>query len=131
MDTTPPSEKPLPREFEVPIAKAIVFSLLTCGLYGYYWKYTQFRAMNALLGREEFDFVQWILLTLLTCGIYDWYYEYKLGSELQQYLAVRGRQVSPNLGLMGLVLSVFGIWRFGMAIVVDAVYQHELNQLAR
>ena len=128
MDTSP-KPKPLAAEHHVDIAKGIIFYLLTCGIYGYYWKYRQFRALNALLGREEFDFLTWLLLTLITFGFYDVYYEYKFGTALQEYMNEHGYDVNPNLGLAGLVLSAMGIWRVGMVIVADAIFQHELNRL--
>lgn len=116
--------KPLPSEFNTPIAQAIVLSLVTCGFYNAYWNYRQFQAMNVLLGREEYSFVHWMLLSMVTCGIYHIYTEYKMGSDLQQYLAANGLEVSPNLSITGLALSCFG-----MTIVADAIYQHELNRL--
>ena len=116
--------KPLTRDCEIGIAQGIILSLITCGLYNLYWNYTQFRAMNQLLGRQEFDFAQWLLLSLVTCGLYHIYYEYKMGTALQQYLSENGYAVNANLGLVGLLLSCVG-----MTIVADAIYQHELNRL--
>lgn len=124
MDTNPELPRPLSQDYEISVAKGIILSLITCGLYNIYWNYTQFRAMNELLGRHEFDFVKWLLLSLITCGIYHVYYEYKMGSELQGYLVANNRAVNPNLGLVGLVLSCLG-----MTVVADAIYQHELNRL--
>jgi hypothetical protein len=117
-------DKPLSGEHRVEIAVGIVLSLLTCGLYNVYWNYREMEAVNALLGRREFDFVHWLLLTLVTCGLYHIYYEYRMGSEIQGWLTEHGRPVSPNLALMGLLLSVFGL-----TVIADAVYQHELNKL--
>ena len=116
--------KPLPRDYEMRIAAGIILSLVTCGLYNIYWNYRQFEAMNTLLGRREYDFVKWLLLSIITCGLFHIYYEYKMGSDLQQYLIDKGYQVNPNLGIIGLVLSCFG-----MTILADAIYQHELNRL--
>ena len=47
-----------------------------------------------------------------------------MGSDLFNYLKTRGIEVSPNLPVIGLVLSLFGL-----TIIADAVYQHELNRL--
>ena len=66
----PPGQKPLPKEFEIKIAVGIILSIVTCGLYNIYWNYRQFLAMNLLLGREEYNFVHWILLSIATCGIF-------------------------------------------------------------
>lgn len=116
--------KPLGRDYEVGVALGIVLSLLTCGLYNIYWNYLQFQAMNVLLKRHEYDFVKWLLLSIVTCGIYHVYYEYKMGADLQDFLKGNGYDVSPNLAVTGLALSCFGL-----TVVADAVYQHELNRL--
>lgn len=116
--------KPLPLEHEHGVAAGIVLSLITCGLYNIYWNYRQFQSMNLLLGHEEFNFALWLVLSILTCGIFHIYYEYKMGSALQSWMRENGWDVSPNLGIMGLALSCFGL-----TVVADAVYQHELNRL--
>ncbi|MBI5630668.1 MAG: DUF4234 domain-containing protein [Elusimicrobia bacterium] len=124
MENIPLSPKPLPREFYLHPAAGILFSVLTCGLYNIYWNYRQFQAMNLLLGREEYKFLNWLLLSIVTCGLYHIYYEYRMGVDLNCYLKDNGRPVGDNLALIGLVLSCFGL-----TVLTDAVYQHELNKL--
>jgi hypothetical protein len=116
--------KVLSTEHHIDVAVGIILSVITCGLYNIYWNYRQMEAMNALLGRQEFNFAKWAILTLITCGIYHIYYEYRMGSELQTWLTQNGRPVNPNLAIVGLVLSMMGL-----TVVADAVYQHELNKL--
>jgi hypothetical protein len=120
------AEKPLSKEFFVDITWGIVFSLITCGLYNIYWNARQFRAMNALLGREEYKFWAWILLSVFTCGLFHIYYEYKMGSDLHAFMTSKGIPVNQNLAVIGLVLSCFGL-----TIVSDAIYQHELHRLVQ
>jgi hypothetical protein len=117
-----PSAGPAPEKID--IATAIIFSLLTCGLYNIYWNYQQFEHMNKLLGRNEYDFWKWLLLSAVTCGLYHIYFEYKMGADLYEHMKGKGMEVNPNLALMGLGLSCFGL-----TIVADAIYQHELNRL--
>src|SRR5687767_6903318 len=114
----------LPKEFDIGIAKAIVLTLVTCGIYDLFWNARQFRAMNVLLGRDEYDFWRWLLLSIVTCGLFHIYYEYKMGSDLVTHLTSIGRPVNPNLALVGLVLAIFGL-----SIISDAIYQQELNRL--
>lgn len=116
--------KPLSPEDRIGVAVGIILSLVTCGFYNVYWNYVQFRSLNTLLGREEFEFAKWLILSIITCGLFHLYYEYKMGRELQLWLSEHGYPVSPNLGVLGLVLSCFGL-----SVVADAVYQHELNRL--
>lgn len=115
---------PLSSEHRVEIAAGLILSIVTCGLYNIYWNYRQMLALNALLGREEYDFVKWLLLSIITCGLYHVYYEYKMGSDLFAWLKENGREVSNNLPLIGLLLSIFGL-----TVIADAVYQHEINKL--
>lgn len=114
----------LSSEHRIDIATGIILSLVTCGLYNIYWNYRQFLAMNELLGREEYKFVPWILLTMVTCGLYHLYYQYKMGTDLYLWLKEHGREVNPNFGIIGLVLSCLGL-----TVVADAIYQHEFNKL--
>ncbi|MBI4061370.1 MAG: DUF4234 domain-containing protein [Elusimicrobia bacterium] len=119
------NDKPLSSEHHIEIATGIILSVITCGIYNIYWNYRQFLAMNALLGREEYKFVPWLLLTIVTCGIYHVYYEYKMGSDLYGWLKGQGREVNPNLPMVGLLLACVGL-----TILTDAVYQHEFNKLS-
>ena len=110
------NEKPLTREFYVDIAMGIILSLVTCGIYNVYWNARQFRAMNLLLGREEYQFAMWLILSLVTCGIFHIYYEYKMGADLADYMNSHGYHVSPQLGIIGLAVSCFGL-----TVVADPV----------
>lgn len=118
------SDKPLSSEHRIDIAAGIIFSIITCGLYNIYWNYRQMQAMNALLGRPEYDFMKWLLLSIVSCGLYHVYYEYKMGSDLQTWLVQNNRVVNPNLAIVGLILSIFGL-----TVIADAIYQNELNKL--
>ena len=63
----------------------IVLSILTCGIYSYYFIYTVARDVNtACAGEAENQqaIVQFILLSILTCGIYSWWWQYSLGNRL-------------------------------------------------
>jgi hypothetical protein len=116
--------KPLSSEHHLDVAAGIIFSVISCGLYNIYWNYRQMKALNILLGREEFHFERWILLSVITCGLYHIYYEYRMGVELQNWLTQNNREVGDNLALIGLLLSVFGL-----TVIADAVYQREINRL--
>lgn len=118
------TDKPLSSEHHVDIATGIILSLVTCGFYNIYWNYRQFLAMNQLLGREEFKFLNWLLLSFVTCGLYHIYNEYRMGAELYNWLKSNGHECNQNLPVIGLVLSCLGL-----TIIADAVYQHEFNKL--
>ena len=63
----------------------IVLSILTCGIYSYYFIYTVARDVNTACagdGKSTGGLVQFILLSILTCGIYSWWWQYSLGNRL-------------------------------------------------
>ena len=63
----------------------IVLSILTCGIYSYYFIYTVARDVNTACagdGKSTGGLVHFILLSILTCGIYSWWWQYSLGNRL-------------------------------------------------
>ena len=116
---------PLPRnEAEKNIALSLILTLITCGIYGAYWNYSEMRALNGLLGREEYKFWKWMIFTLLTCGIYHVYYEYKMGLGVVEVQEKYGMQVDRNFPMICLGLSVFGL-----TLAADAIQQNEINKI--
>ena len=63
----------------------ILLSIITCGIYGYYFLYTMARDVNVACdgdGETTGGLVAYILLSIITCGIYSIYWYYKLGNRL-------------------------------------------------
>ena len=105
------------------IATCIILTMVTCGFYGFYWQYMQFKTLNAWLGREEHNYVVYLLLTIITCGLYGLYYEYKFAMSMQEVQRSRGMQVNDNLPVLALVLAFLGF-----PIVTWAIEQTEINR---
>lgn len=99
------------------IAKDIIFTILTCGIYNLYVQYKQIEALNAMLGQRKYDFLTWFLLTLVTCGLYHIYHEYRLSEDLMKLL-----KLETSEPLLAVVLTTIG---FG--IVADAIQQSHIN----
>jgi Domain of unknown function (DUF4234) len=96
---------------------------VTCGIYGLYWQYMQFRTLNAWLGREEHSFVTYLLLTFVTCGIYGIYYEYRFAQTVCEVQRARGMKVDENLPILAIVLAVLGV-----GLVTWCIEQNEINR---
>lgn len=63
----------------------ILLTLVTCGIYGWYFIYALARDVNAACagdGRNTAGLIKLILLNLITCGIYSWIWYYGLGNRL-------------------------------------------------
>ncbi len=106
------------------IAKDIILSLITCGIYYLFWQERQMKAMNYLLEEEKFSFIKWFFLSIITCGIYHIYYEYVFGQAVMEAQRRHDRPVSSYLHLLSVGLAIFGL-----NIVADAIQQEEVNKL--
>ena len=106
------------------IALAIIFTIITCGIYGIYWFVcltndcnTVSNDPNGTSGGVAF------LLSIVTCGIYGLYWAYKCGEKLDNAKLQRGIPAS-NGGVLYLILYIFG------GIIAYALIQNELNKFA-
>ena len=108
------------------IALCIVVSVLSCGLYTWYWLYCLAEDSNRLTGRTNaMGGGLVLLLTIVTCGLYGWYWLYVTGEALEQHDVACGGPGGGHLGILYLLLGVFG---FG--IISYALIQSELNKYA-
>jgi hypothetical protein len=106
------------------IVTDIIFTLLTCGIYGLFWQNRIFKSVNTLIDQQRFSFWPWFFLTIITCGIYNMYIQYVLGKALMEGQAAEGARVNDTLPILGLLLTIFGL-----GIVVMAIEQNEINTL--
>ena len=64
---------------------AIIFTLLTCGIYGIYWMIQLNNDINTLAGEPDATSGGKVFLfTLLTCGIYGIFWMYKMGERVDK-----------------------------------------------
>ncbi|MDX2054756.1 MAG: DUF4234 domain-containing protein [Polyangiaceae bacterium] len=110
--------------FRVDIVLGVVFTVITCGIYNIFWNKKQFEAMNTLLGREEYNFWLWLGVSFITCGLFHIYYQYKFGTDLDAFLRAQGGTTETHFGMLGLLLSLFGL-----SVIADAIFQQEFNKL--
>ncbi len=123
----PEPQRPAPQSgpFASNIALDVVFTLITCGIYGLFWKARQMKALNTMLGEEKYNFVMWLVVTIVTCGLFNIYYAYIMAQGIGEIQRRRGKGPSTDLPVLCLVLTIFGLH-----IVADAILQNEINKLA-
>ncbi len=119
MVNAPQPPQPPQSEHVRDIAKDIIFTLLTCGLYNIYIQAQQIKAVNAMLRQDKYSFGSWFLLTLVTCGIYHIYHEYRKTSDL----CVIFKDLNENEPILTVLLAIFG-----MSIVADTIQQTHINR---
>ena len=106
------------------IAMCIILSIVTCGIYGLYWFICITDDMNTATEEQGTPGSMALLFSIITCGIYSIYWAYKMGEKVDM-LKAKNEAPTSNSGLLYLILSLFGF-----SIVVWALVQNELNQVA-
>jgi len=104
----------------------ILLSIVTCGIFGFYWMYCVNEDVNNSLGENDVSGGMVVLLTIVTCGIYGLVWVYTLGNKITRIKRMMGDPYAEsNLGALYLVLSIFTTF-----IVPLAIAQNELNKYA-
>jgi hypothetical protein len=108
------------------ILLAVLYSMLTFGIYGIYWFISMTDDAITVSEGKEYNTSGGLafLFTLLTCGIYGIYWYYKMGKCLFMARVEKNMQVTDNSTLY-LVLSLLGL-----GIVSKCLIQNELNEIA-
>ena len=97
-------------------ALVIVLSLVTCGIYFYYWSYCVSKETRDFLGDESINPGMEVLLSIVTCGIYTFYWYYKYG-KCQVEMCRRAGIMETDNSILYLILSILGLGIVAMAIL--------------
>lgn len=100
------------------VALAIVFSIITCGIYAIYWFVCLTNDTNRLSKYKTAGGVAAWFFSILTCGIYSFYWHYMIGKKIGDI------EKDSSSGILYLVLSLFGL-----GIIAWALAQSALNRL--
>lgn len=104
------------------ILELILFTFLTCGIYGLFALYRIGTEINAHRGKDELKPGLDILLLFLTCGFWGVWLMYKYPSELSR-ICQEENKPAVDITVPCLILTIFG-----MNIVALAILQSELNK---
>jgi hypothetical protein len=107
------------------IAKSILFSLITCGVYWFYWQYKINEAVTSLKPQRSLKQTSGlvVLLTIITCGIYGWYWIYTTSKDLSE-ISIEAQESRTDNSILNLILGIFGL-----SIVSLAIMQDQLNRI--
>lgn len=115
-----------PRVFKNPVSTNrsliayIVLSLITCGIYGYYFVYKMAKDVNQICegdGDKLGGLGAYILLNFITCGIYSYYWLYKIQNKMQANGPRYGVQVTES-GAHVLLWLIFGSLLCGIGALI-------------
>ena len=99
-------------------------TLITCSIFGFFWKLKQTSILNGWLGRQEFSFWKSFGLTLLTCGIYGIYSEYQVACSINEIRDKYGMHVNSSFPTIYMVFFFFTL-----SIGTYAIMQNQINKL--
>jgi len=99
------------------IILAILFTIITCGLYGLYWQVKINDETLTLANEKGPSGVVVILLTILTCGIYGYFWAYKMGACIDKMKGVS----NGNTGILYVVIALLGLNIVNMALIQDSI----------
>ena len=105
------------------IGLAILFTIITCGIYGLYWFVKITNEANELSGNEGMEGGISLLLVIITCGIYGYFWSYKMGKAMFKAQERLGAQPTDN-SILYLVLAIFQL-----DIISYAIIQSDINDL--
>ena len=103
------------------IALCIIFSFLTCGIYGLYWFVKLTDELNSNAQTKTAGGGTALVYTIITFGIYGFYWFYMQGKKVDE---ING---NPN-GSTGLVYIILAL--LGLGIIPYCLMQSEINKIA-
>jgi cytochrome bd-type quinol oxidase subunit 2 len=106
------------------IALAVVFTIITCGLYGIYWFIVMTDESNRISDDNKTSGGMAFLFSLITCGIYGIYWNYKMGKKLYEAGQKYGKVINDN-SIIYLILSIFGC-----SLINYCLIQSDLNKFS-
>ena len=102
----------------------IILSLVTCGIFEFYWLYTANEDLTFLSRRQDrMNGGLVVLLSLVTCGIYLFFWTYQQGQAIDE-IKTRMGVPSSNSGVLYLILAIISGGLIPLALI-----QNEINQI--
>jgi len=107
----------------------LIFTYLTCGIYGLYWQYVTTQELAQASGKTELNATTELLLSVLTCGLFSLYVYYRNAELIHATLEQRG--IAHENKTQTVLLLVVASFVVGVtAWVPPLLLQEEYNKLS-
>lgn len=103
------------------VATVVIFSIITCGIYLFYWYYVTMRDLNAYLDVSDMDSGIELILVIFV-PFYAIYWLYKYAKRASDAHAKAGLSIKDDSVII-LLLSIFGL-----GVVSVAILQSTINE---
>lgn len=108
---------------EKSVATCVILSIVTCGIYTWFWMYSMIKKLKMLSGETDDMIGEYLLLMLVP--YYNIYWVYTRSKKLTEAAARYGIQVTDN-SVLYMILNIFGL-----QIVSYAMMQNDLNNVGK
>lgn len=109
------------------VALVIVLTLITCGLYSFYWHYVVTEELKRTSGKTDLSPGLDLLLAIVTCGIWYVYVDYRNAQLSHSLFAARGPHEDKST--LVLLLDIGTYFTGFTGIVAMAILQDEFNKM--
>ena len=112
------------------IAACVIFTIITCGIYGFYWLYKLNQEIN-IISKHEDDTSGGlvILFSIITCGIYEVYWAYKSGEKLKEFYTKKKKHDGDDLPMLYLILFIANYLVAITGIIGYCLMQDRINKI--
>lgn len=104
------------------VALVVIFGIITCGIYLFYWVYKVSEIVNRELMTGKSPMAQMLLFIFVP--FYSWYWIYTISQGLNEYGFRQGRNPDTSLPMINLIVTIVGF-----SIVAVAIMQDMLNKI--
>ena len=101
------------------VALVIIFGLITCGIYLFYWVYKVSEKINAELMTGKSPAAQMLLFMFVP--FYSWYWIYTMSRDINEYSSRQGRNPDSVLRVVNLIVAIIGFSIVSIAIMQDMI----------
>lgn len=105
-----------------------VLTIVTCGVYYFYWQYVTTEELKTATGREDLNPMMDLLLTLLCCGLWGIYVQYRNAQVVHEAFAARG-QAHEDKSTFILILHALAALNGITSLIALLMLQDEFNKL--
>ena len=103
------------------VALCVIFTIITCGIYGFYWLVQINNCVNELADPpKKTSGLVVVLLTIVTAGIYGFFWAYRMGGLLDAALTKRSMP-TQNRNVMYLILAVIQLGFVGWILMQSTI----------
>ncbi len=104
------------------VATVIILSIVTCGIYMFYWLYVTMKDINSYLEIQDMDPAVELLICIF-CSPYILYWMYKYSQRITDVHIKAALETASDDAVICLILAVFGL-----GIISVAIMQNSLNK---